>query len=167
MCHWFRACVVGFKLHFTSHYPTPHHIKRFHITHHSITLTPKDFTSHHLSCHTIPHHTTSHHHCTTFHITLLYTNVPRHISVNVATYLASDHHILHLTSHYTAVCLGTTISHHISKQNMFHITATVHISHHSTSPTIPHHTHIPHHSIFHTTVTFHIALHMILHHHHI
>ena len=133
-----------------------------------------------MSHHSTPHHSTLHHHCTTFHITLLHTNVPRHISqtVNVATHLASDHHILHLRSHYTAVCLGTTISHHhISEHNMFHITLPQ-----STSHTIPHpqlfHTtptfnitarftphHIPHHSIFHTT-TFHIALHhiLILHH---
>ena len=46
---------------------------------------------------------------------------------------------------------------------------TVHVSHHSTSATIPHHTHIQHHRTFHTTTIFHIALHhhiLILHHWH-
>ena len=103
---------------------TPHQIKRFHITYHYIT--PKDFT-HHLSRHTIPHHTIAQHSISHYYIP----HVPCHISqtFNVATHLTSDHHILHLRSHYTAVCLGTTISHH-------HISTEAHA--------VPHHTDSPH-----------------------
>ena len=113
-------------------YVTPHQIKRFHITYHYIT--PKDFT-HHLSRHTIPYHTTiaQLRHSTSQHSTSHYyiPHVPCHISqtFNVATHLTSDHHILHLRSHYTAVCLGTTISHH-------HISTEAHA--------VPHHTDSPH-----------------------
>ena len=75
-------------------------------------------------------------------------HVPRHISqtdINVGTNLTSDHHILHLTSHYTAVCLPppfhTTyhtatvhISHIIPHPQLFHTTPTL-VQHHSTFPT--------------------------------
>ena len=66
------------------------------------------------------------------------------------THLTSDHRILHLRSHYTLVCFGTTISHHHISKHMIHITQP-----RSTSHTIPHpqlfHTYIQHHGIFHTT----------------
>ena len=129
-------------MHFTSHYSTPHHIKRFHITHHSM---PKDFTSHHLSCHTIPHHTTIAQHSTSHYYIPMSHATSRTLCWNTSH--LGPPYFQYLRSHYTAVCLGTTISrHHISK-HMFHI----HISHHPIYTTIPHHTHIQHHSIFHTT----------------
>ena len=156
-------------MHFTSHYSTPHHIKRFHITHHSITSHQYDFTSHHISHHTtfyVTPHFTSHHishhttfHVTPFHITPPLHNIPHHITtyqcfchatsrrqLMFATHLTSDHHILHLRSRYTAVCLGTTISHHHISKHMFHITKPQ-----STSHTIPH----P--QLFYTTPTFNIT----------
>ena len=100
------------------------------------------------------HHSTSHHHCTTFHITLLHTNVPRHISqtVNVATRLASDHQF-YIWEHYTAIS-----HHHISKYNIFHITATVRIApfdiHNYSTP------YIKHRSILHIALHHHIWQHI-------
>ena len=137
---------------------TSHHIKRFHITHHSITSYQKIL--HRTIFHITPFHTTP------FHIKPPLHNIPHHITTyhmfnatsqtfNVATYLALDHHILHLISHYTTVCLPppchTTTSR--AQHNIPH--HTVHISHHSTPTAIPHHTHIQHHSTFHTI--FHIT----------
>ena len=88
-----------------------------------------------------------------------------------ATHLTSDHHILHLTSHYTAVCLGATISHHnISKHNMFHSPHITPFHIHNYSTPHPHSTsqHISHHNIFHIALhhtRFHIALHHHIWHH--
>ena len=138
----------------------PHHrscsvyvISRNCISHHTTQLhtTLNVFTSHIIPCQKILHHTTFH--VTLFHITPPLHNIPHHITtyqcsiphLSVATHLTSDHHILHLRSHYTAVCLGNTISHHILKHK-FHITQPQ-----STSHTIPH----P--QLFHTTPTFNIT----------
>ena len=127
---------------------------------------PKDFTPHHLSRHTIPHHTTIAQHSTSHYYI---PHVLRHISqtFNVATHLISDHHILHLRSHYTAVCLGTTIKHHHISKHMFHITHSPHLTpFHIHNYSTPHlHSasqHISHHTIFHIALhntRFHIALH--------
>ena len=57
---------------------------------------------------------------------------------NVATHLTSDHHILNLTSHYTAVC----------RPPPFHTT---------TSQPQPTSLTIPHTQLFHTTPTFNIS----------
>ena len=121
---------------FTSHIPS-HRTKRFYTTppftsHHSTsTIPPFHITPFHISHTTIAQHSTSHY----------YRQVPRHISQTfiVATDLASDHHILHLTLHRSLPPTIIMTHHHISK-HMFHI------SHHSTPATIPHHTHIQHHS---------------------
>ena len=83
---------------------------------------------------------------------------------NVATHLTSDHHILHLRSHYTAVCFGTTISHHHISKPMFHITqpqSTSHTHHYSTPHSHSTSQHISHHTIFHIALYHHI---LILHH---
>ena len=93
------------------------------------------------------HHSTSHHHCTTFHITLLHTNVPRHISqtVNVATRLASDHQFYiwdNITLHFT------------SQSTTYSTSATVRIApfdiHNYSTP------YIQHRSIFHIALHHHI-----------
>ena len=111
---------------FTSRIIPLHRTKRFY--------TSSPFTSHHSTPVTPPtaQHSTSHYYIP---------HVPRHISQTafiVATDLTSDHHILHLTSHYTAVYLPPP----------FHTTT----SHQSTPATIPHHTHIQHHNtVVHTT----------------
>ena len=150
-----------FRLNFTSHCSTPHHIKRFHITHHSITshqnshITPP-FTSHHST----PRHSTSHCHCTTFHITLFHTTCS---TPHLAGILVMCHNTSHFGPPYSTsdVTLHrslppTTISHcHISKDNIFHVTQPVHIS---TIPTA-HHTYIEHHSTFPHHTMSHIALH--------
>ena len=140
-CSVYVISRVQIAFHITLLNSTPQSTFSHHTSFHHIT--PKDFTSHHLSCHTIPHHTT----IAQLHITLLHTTVPRHISqtVNVATHPISDYHILHLRR-YTAVCLGTTISHYHISKHMFHIAQPQ-----STSHTIPH----P--QLFHTTPTFNIT----------
>ena len=115
--------LVGFKLHFTSH--TSHQKILHHTTFHT---TPP--------LHNIPHHINTYQFSTP------------HLTVDVATHLTSDRHILRQRSHDTAVCLGTT----------FHTTTSLSTTcstsqQQSTSRTIPHphHIHIQHHSIFHTT----------------
>ena len=148
-------------MHFTPLNSAPQTFSRDTSFHH---ITPKDFTSHYLSRHTIPHHTIPHHtiphhtipHHTTIahHFTSHYyiPHVPRRISqtFNVATHLTLDHHILHLTSHYTAVRLPPPF-HTTTPQSTTYSTSHSH-SPHLTPTTIPHHTHIQHHSIFHTTL---------------
>ena len=134
MCYWFHACVcsghiphhkcccvdvisrVQIAFHITSHIPL-HHTKRFYIS-------PPSTSD----------HSTSHHHCTTFHITLLHTNVPRHISqtVNVATHLTSDHNTLQSVSappfHTTTSQSTCSTSHsHTPHLTPFHI-------HHCSTP---------------------------------
>ena len=124
---------------FTSCIIPSHHIKTFYIT--------PPFMS---------HHSTPHHHCTTFHITYS----TSHLTVNVATHLTSDHHILHLRSHYTAVCFGTP-PFHTTSQSTTRSTSHSHSPHltpfhsHNYSTPPPHSTsqHNSHHN------TFHIALH--------
>ena len=113
---------------------------------------------HHLSRHTLSHHTipaTSHHHCI-FHITLLHTTCQFHATscqtFNVATHIASDHHILR---HLTSITPQSATYHHFTPQHLEaqdipHHTATVQVSHHS-HPQLPHDTHIQHRSTFHTT----------------
>ena len=63
----------------------------------------------------------------------------------------SDNHIVHMTSHYTAVCLPLPF-HTTTKHNMFHITQPQSTSHNYSTP-LPHSTsqHISHHTIFHIT----------------
>ena len=186
MCHWFRAtCVcsghiphhrccsvyvisrVQFAFHITLLGSTPQTFSH-HISFHPITR--KDFTSHHLSCRTIPHHTIPHHttiaqHSTShYYIPVFHTTSRRHW-VNVATHLASDHHILH----NTAVCLGTTISQHVPH----HTAIAVHISQfhiHNYSTIHPHSTsqrHISHHNVPHRRIAPpHYIIFHIWHHNH-
>ena len=186
MCHWFRAtCVcsghiphhrccsvyvisrVQFAFHITLLGSTPQTFSH-HISFHPITR--KDFTSHHLSCRTIPHHTIPHHttiaqHSTShYYISVFHTTSRRHW-VNVATHLASDHHILH----NTAVCLGTTISQHVPH----HTAIAVHISQfhiHNYSTIHPHSTsqrHISHHNVPHRRIAPpHYIIFHIWHHNH-
>ena len=77
------------------------------------------------------------------------------------THLTSDHHILHLTSHYPAVCPPppTTISHHHISKHIFHITQPQSTSRHFPHPPLPHHTHIQHH------ISHHTIIYITLHHH--
>ena len=122
---------------FTSHNIPSHNAKRFYIT--------PPFTS---------HHSTPHHHCTTFHITLLHTNVPRHISDIVLKHISPRTTIFSI-SEITLHC-SLPRHHHFTpphlKAHVPHHTATVHISRDSTSTTVAHHTHIvQQYSIFHTT----------------
>ena len=129
---------------FISHIiPSHRTTKRFYIT--------PPFTSHHFT----PHHSTSHHNCTTFHITLLHTT-------------CSTPHLRHLMlQHISPRTTIFYIGHHITPQSAsvpppFHTTSqstcstshshSLHISHHPTYITIPHHTYIhiiayftPHH----------------------
>ena len=180
---------VGFKLHFTSHYSTPHHIKHFHITH---SITPHQKILYHATFHITPFHNTP------FHITPPLHNIPHHITTyhmyhttshrHLMSHLASDHHILHLT-YYTAVCLpppldtttsqSTTYSTYSHSPHLapFHIhnystprphSTSEHISHNtifhitlhrSLHPTTISHHHILKHNIFHTTPTFNITAH--------
>ena len=149
--HWCCSVYVISRVRITFHITlTPHHIKRFHITH---SVTSHQKILHHTTFHVTPFHTTP------FHITPPLHNIPHHITtyqcfchatsrrqLMFATHLTSDHHILHLRSRYTAVCLGTTISHHHISKHMFHITKPQ-----STSHTIPH----P--QLFYTTPTFNIT----------
>ena len=84
----------------------------------------------------------------------MYIHVPCHIwkTFNVATHLASDHHILHLASHYTAVCIPSP----------FHTTtsqSTTYSTSHSHSP----HRTIPHPQRLHTTPTFNITVYFTPH----
>ena len=139
-------------MHFTAHNSTPHHINTFsHHTSFHPTSHQKGFTSHHLSCHTIPHHTIPHHTTIAQHSTSHYYIPHVHATsqtFNVATHLTSDHHILHLTSHYTAVCLTPP----------FHTTTSQ-----STCFTSHSHSHHPA-QLFHTTPTFNITAHFTPHH---
>ena len=126
---------LGFKLHFASH--TTRHLTTLNIsapaTHHSVS-------SHHLSCHTA-FHVTPFHIIPPLHISLSHYHVPhipRHISqttFNVATRLASDHHILHYDVTLHGSLPRVTISHTTSQRphNILLITQPQ-----STSHTIPH-----------------------------
>ena len=126
--------------------------------------------------HNIPHHITTYH---MFHA------ISR--TFNVATHLTSDHRILHLTSHNTAVCLpppfhtttsqstcSTSTSHTIPYTRLFHTTPTFSIvayfTHHHTPHALHHHiwhhktlNHFPH-LTSHNNRTAHCISH-ILHHH--
>ena len=118
----------------------------FHITHHSIT--PHQKILHHATFHVTPFHITPPlhripHHITTYH---MFHAISR--TFNVATHLTSDHRILHLTSHNTAVCLPPP----------FHTTTSQ-----STCSTSTSHT-IPYTQLFHTTPTFSIIAYFTPHH---
>ena len=154
-------------MHFTSHYSTPHHIKRFNITHHSITSHQKilHHTIFHVTpFHTIPHHTTIAQHSTSHYYI---PHVPHHISqtFDVATRLTSDHHILHLASHYTAVCLPPPV-HTTTSPSTTYFTPRRHSPHlapfhtHNYSTPHPHSAsqHISHHILFHITLHHHILI---------
>ena len=136
-----------------------------HFTSHNSNSASHVIRSHHTK---ILHHTIFHVTPFTFHITPPLYNIPHHITTyhmfhatsrtfNVATHLTSDHYIVRLRSHYTAVCLGTTISHH-------HISSTC-----STSQTQSISYTIPHPQLFHTTPTFNITAYFTPHHipHHV
>ena len=167
MCHCFHACVCSghiphhkcCSVYVISSVQFAFHTTQLHTTLNVFTsfrhITPKDFTSHHLSCHAIPHHTIPHDTTIAQHSTSCYyiPHVPRHISqtFNVATHLTSDHHILHLTSHCTTVCLPPPF-HTTTSQSTTYTT-----SHQSTSRTIPH----P--QLFHNTPTFNITAHFTPH----
>jgi len=159
VCHWFRACVCSGHI--------PHHecrsvyvINRVQITF-RITLlhttlnvfTPRIIPSHNAKRFYIPLS-----HTTPFHITLPLHNIPHHFS---AYYMF---HVLRrlMSQHISPRTTIFNIWHHITPQSASHRhftpphhTGTVHISHHSTSTSIPHHTlniaahftphHIPHH----------------------
>ena len=162
MCHWFRACVCSGHI--------PHHkccsvyVTRgvqiaFHITLHTtlnvFTHIIPSLTSHHLSRHCIPHHTIPRHTTIAQHFTSHYCipHVPRHISqtFSVAKHPTSNHHILHLTSHYTTVCLPPPSFHTTTSQSTTYSTS--HMQPQSTSHAIPH----P--QLVHTTHKFNIGAH--------
>ena len=109
---------------FTSHNIPSHNAKRFYIT--------PPFTSHHSTPpHTILHHTTIAQHSTSHYYIPMSHATSRTLCWNTSH--LGPPYFQYLRSHYTAVCLGTTISrHHISK-HMFHITQPQ-----STSRAIPH-----------------------------
>ena len=159
--------LVGFKLHITSHYSTPHHIKRFHIipSHHTkrFYFTPPS-TSHHSTSplHNIPHHVTTYH---MFHATSHRHLMSQHVSPRTTIF-----YIWHRITN-TAVCLPPPF-HTTTSRSTTYSTSHSHSPHlapfHIHNYTTPHpHSasqHISHHTIFHITLHHHIWHQNTLHH---
>ena len=109
--------------------------------------------------HNIPHHIATYH--------MFHTTSRRHL---MSQHVSPDHHILHLTSHYTAVCfpspfhITTSRSTTYSTYSHSPYLAPFHI-HNNNHNTHIKHQHISHHTIFHITLHHHILiLHHIWHH---
>ena len=156
VCHCFRACVCSG--HIPHHkccsvyvisrvqivfYTTPHHIKRFHTTRHSIKSHQK-----------ILHHTT-------FHVAPFHITPPLHVSHSVLHTTCSTPHLADIECRNTWRLGLPHSTSDITLHRYFtppHLKATVHISHHSTSRSILHHTHVTFNiSTFHTiTLRHHI-----------